>query len=633
LGDAPLKGRGTAKIFYTFICIIYCMIVIVYSFYPFEGAAQLVLMFLPFSIIILLINPDGKFMKLLRGRWIYSIPIILPLIASAYYLHSEFFVISYTRMGAYSLADLFLAAYVMVLVMVFTWFMYGPVIPVLAIAFLLYALLGRFLPGILHHGGLSIRRVIEISSIEFYTGGGVFGTLTQTALTYIIVFMVFAGVARSLGAMDALIDFARWLTGKMRYGIPQMAVTGSMFFGMFSGSGVANVVGTGSFTIPLMKRYGMPPHVAGSIESVASAGGQIMPPIMGASAFIMAEYLGVHYWYIALIGFLPAIIYYLCVGASVYAASLRYLKPGVLEHKPLSNILLRLMPLIVSLIIMTILGFLMYHVMIIGASVTLAVIVLSLLVHFVEYRLGKRRGSMWRSFIDSLLNGFRDGASSGADVMVMLACICIIVAVLSQTGLAQRISMGIIDISGGNIVILILLAFLASLLFGMAVTTVAVYILVATLVAPALSMLGVPPIISHYAVFYFALTALITPPVAPNCAVAASIARAGFMETCWSSLRIGVVQFILPFAFFTHQELLIHGPSTPLAFTLVLIGCLLVVVGLELSWIKPIHWIRNTAIIILGGLILYYPNIIINTILSIPAATIIAVTVRKALKR
>ena len=326
--NGKLVKSKALEYFFQFVCIIYALILIVYGFLFFESRTQLILAYLPLTFVLLALRPDEKLQRFLRWRSAYKVAlpaVVILMVVIGFYFHTQYMSLLYERAGNYSQIDYIFGTILIIFTFLFVWMEYGLLIPILTFLFLLYAYFGELFPGFLHHGGLSITRIIEISGIEF-TISGVLGPLSQIAITWIAIFVIFAGIARGFGMLDHLMKVITVIARRFKYGVPQTAVVGSMIFGMFSGSGSANVAGTGSFTIPLMKRYGLPASIAAAIESVASSGGQIMPPVMGASAFVMAAYLGIYYWEIVKVGLLPAIVFYVSTAFAVLLHTMTHIK-------------------------------------------------------------------------------------------------------------------------------------------------------------------------------------------------------------------------------------------------------------------------------------------------------------------
>jgi TRAP transporter 4TM/12TM fusion protein len=579
----------------------------------FETLVEFILVYLPFTLVLLVLRPNGPFDQKLGRRyyWLFSIPVLVLAAAAAIYFRTEYYSLLYERMGDYSLADHFFGLILMVLSIFFTGAVYGRILPIITLIALVYAYFGWLFPGFLFHKGLSIGRIIVISATEFNAGDGVLGTLPQVGVTWIAIFTIFAGIASGFGSLDYIIRVSYQIFRRFRYGIPQIAVISSLVFGMFSGSGAANVAGTGSFTIPLMKRYGVPPKIAGAIESVASSGGQVMPPIMGAAAFVMASYLGKYYWEIAIIGFIPAFIFYACVALAVYLYSLQFLggvTGAAQEVPPLQVEKARFsegLPLIAAIgVLVLLMGVFWLDVMLAGFFMIAAYLAVWVICQAV--RLEKKRDP-GEGFGRNFLKGAVSGAETTAAITIMLACIGVIVAVLVQTGLAQKLSFAIVEIAGGNREVLILLVGGLCILFGMVATTVASYILTVTLAAPVLLDMGIPLLVTHFAVFYFAMIGLITPPVAPCCAVASGIARAGFLDICWYSMKIGIALVLLPFVFFYHPDIILLGPKTVKEFFTISLGMGAMILGLNLYY-PGIKGAVRRIIYFAGGAMAVFPQ-------------------------
>jgi TRAP-type uncharacterized transport system fused permease subunit len=412
----PLLSRG---FWHSACCLAYVLGIFAFAVFMFETLVEFILIYLSFTLILLTLKPDGPLEQKLGRRyyWVFSVPVIVLAVAAAVYFRTEYHALLYERMGDYSAADHFFGLVLMVLTIFFTGIMYGRILPIITLIALVYAYFGWAFPGFLFHKGLSIGRIIVISATEFNAGDGVLGTLPQVGITWIAIFTIFAGIAAGFGSLDYIIKISYQVFRKFKYGIPQIAVISSLIFGMFSGSGAANVAGTGSFTIPLMKRYGVPPKIAGAIESVASSGGQVMPPVMGAAAFVMASYLGKYYWEIAIIGFIPALIFYACVALAVYLYSLQFLGGGTTvsqEVPPLQVEKARFsegLPLISAIgVLILLMGVFWLDVMLAGFFMIAAYLAVWVICHAVS--LQKRRDPG-----EGFGRNFLKGAVSGAETL------------------------------------------------------------------------------------------------------------------------------------------------------------------------------------------------------------------------
>jgi TRAP transporter 4TM/12TM fusion protein len=458
---------------------------------------------------------------------------------------------------------------------------------ILALAFMVYAVIGPYIPvPLLRHGGLSIPALLRSLSSDIPIG--IFGMLTQIAFTWISAFVVLASFLRALGGYDTLFNLARYMVERSPYLVPQTGVIMSGIFGMFSGSAAANVAGTGVFTIPMNKRVGVPVKFAAAIESVASSGGLIVPPVMGAAAFIMAALLGVPYIYVCAIAVIPCIIYYLTTSIGVFCVTRRYLDLQrawdlIKEAPPVRAIdFVRTgLPFFLALAILI---FLMAYYRLDPLLACFFTLVSYLPFAFVyNYFVVFRRASNggFKAYLVDLARRLRtsieEGGSLAASAGVMLATINIITGVLTVTGLALKWSMALIHLVGYNLVLLVLVAWLITTLLGFGVSATGVYVI-------AISVLLTPfgyfvyqgvlsgHIIIHFFVFWVAVLSAITPPVAIACATAAKIAQESFSAVSWEALKLGFPLFLLCLSFFTWQDLLVWTPMTPVAALVLIIS-------------------------------------------------------------
>ena len=416
-------------------------------------------------------------------------------------------------------------------------------IAILAIAFLFYALLGNYFPGEAGHRGYSLQRVMS----HLYLGGsGIFGTPLGVTATFVILIVLFGAVLENSGAGKVLMDIANALTGKSRGGPAKAAVVGSSLMGMISGTAVANVLTTGTISIPLMKRTGYRPETAGAIEAVASTGGQLMPPVMGAAAFLMSDMTGISYYEIARAALLPAILYYIVLFSVVHLEAVK-MKIPIIDTKDIPSIWETLKQGGHLLLSLPVFIYMMFD----GYSVMYASIWSLMMAVFLSYL----RRATWltpRKIIRTIENGV------DAVIPVATACACagIIIGIITLTGLGLKFSSLVISLSGGNIFLALLLTMIASLILGMGLPTAAAYILVATLAAPALEMLGINKLAAHLFVFYSAMLSSITPPVALAAYAASGLANANPFRIAIVSCQFGIAAFIIPY-FFAFNPVLI----------------------------------------------------------------------------
>jgi TRAP transporter 4TM/12TM fusion protein len=476
----------------------------------------------------------------------------------------------------------------------------GWALPALILAILLSTMFNNYLPGILQGRGYPPERI----GYSIYVGaGGIFGIPLGVASSIIIVFLIFSGLFQASGGGEWFIDLAMSITGRMRGGAAKGAVVGSSLFATISGSPSANIATTGTFTIPLMIRTGYRPEVAGAVEAAASAGGQIMPPVMGSIAFVMAEWLGVPYATVAKAAFLPAILYFVIIFASVHLEAVRTdLKPLPQEAIPsFWKTLLRGWFFLVPL------GSLIYFLLVRGFRPEMAgLLSLPLIVacSFLHHDRGKRLG--WQRISVCLQDAVRGGWLT---VTTITAAVGVIVGSLELSGLSVKISAFIVDLSGGHLLIILFMVGMASLILGMGLDAIPLYITLTILTAPALIKLGVPALAAHLYVIYWGLASFLTPPVCIGVYVACSISASDVWKTGWEAVKIGVGKYLLPIAFVLEPGLLLQGSWRQIVFAMVtaLLGCIALSAGIRGFALREMNWIQKGALIV-GGILAVLPG-------------------------
>lgn len=507
-----------------------------------------------------------------------------------------------TTYGKLPFIYLFVATAGILLVLEASRRMMGPAISVIAIVFILYGLLGNYLPASIGNRGYDWTR---IAKSLFISSSGVFGTPIGTASSIIIMFVIFGAFLEATHGSDLFMDVSFALTGRSTGGPAKAAVVSSALVGCISGSASANVATTGVFTIPLMKKAGYPAYYAGAVEAVASTGSQIMPPVMGSAAFIIAETLGLPFRSIAAAAIIPALLYYISVYFSVHYESRKRGLIGMDEEDiPDVKITLRkygtsIIPLIV-LIAMIVVG---YSAMYTALFATISAIVLSLI--------NKNSRMSVRQMLDALIKGCR-GVMSVATACAAAGCV---IGVISLTGVGLKLSSLIIQLANGQLIIALLLTMVALFILGMGLPTAPAYMLVAVLVAPALTDMGVPELAAHLFVFYGACLSSITPPVAMAAYTAAGIANDSPIKIGFAAVKLAIVTYIMPIFFAYAPELI--GQGAPLdivvAFISGVIGCFglsIGVVGYFRSKLNPVFRIMAFC----GGLCCIFPGIVSDVI-------------------
>ncbi len=472
------------------------------------------------------------------------------------------------RGGAPATIDVIVGVILTVAVLEGTRRAIGLTLPILSIVFILYTKFGNFFPEPFTHRGHDLERII---SNLYLSTDGIFGIPLGVSSTMVAIFIIFAALLQGTGGGKIFIDLAISLFGMVRGGPAKIAVVASGLFGTISGSAVANVVGTGTFTIPLMKHIGFHPRFAGAVEATASTGGQLMPPVMGAAAFIMAEILHIPYVAICIAAVIPALLYYVVLFLQVDSESvLRGIKGVPRSQLPHFGQVLRK-----SWSVLIPLGVLIYSLVIARftetTSASLSIITLLALVGV--SKVFRRNGAGAKEIVAALATGGRDMVS----VALTCACAGIVIGTVMLTGLGHELSAIMIDFASGNLGILLVITAVASLVLGMGLPTSACYIILAILVAPAIVEFGVPPLAGHMFIFYVGLMANVTPPVALAAYAGAGIAGADPFKTGFTACRLAMSGFIIPFFFIFRPELLlINATASAVFYSTLVIGVALV---------------------------------------------------------
>ncbi|TDA69724.1 MAG: TRAP transporter permease [Clostridia bacterium] len=552
--------------------------------------------------ITFLVTPAG-FTGRERNRipWYDIVLIILALVANGYLFLFNEVTEQRVAMGSMEFIDRFLTWTMVIIVLEATRRRMGLVIPLIATVLLLYAFFGSYSP---------ILQTPQYSpdQIARYVGmwaDGIYGSILGVSASLVVAFMVFAAFLETSGAANFFVGAARAIMGHVRGGPAKIAVIASALMGTISGSAMGNVATTGSFTIPLMKRTGYMPHFAGAVEAVASNGGQIMPPVMGIAAFVMAEFLGVPFRIIASAAIIPAVLYFLVLFVMVDIEAVKMGLRGLpredlpkLQHV-LGEGIQFVVPLIVLIFLLLVLG---YPPQLSALWSAASLVVVSAFVTFV-------RGKKGHLKLQSIFQALEQGGRSMVDVAVVCAVAGIILGTLNLTGLGLRLSSVLVAASGGHLFVLLVLTALTCILLGMGLPTSGAYILLATLVAPALVKMGMIPLAAHFFIFYFAVAASITPPVAPAAYVAGAIAQANPMQVGWQATRLGIVTFLAPLVFAYNPAFLLVGTPVEIATAAVsaLIGSTGLAIGLQGFLFHQCKWLPRILILI-GSILAVVPG-------------------------
>ncbi len=419
----------------------------------------------------------------------------------------------------------------------------GSALVVIATVFVAYSFLGPWLPGFLEHRGYDAKRFFSY----LFTDNGILGPTTAVSSTYIILFIIFAAFLQSSKVGDYFVNLAFATAGRARGGPAKVAVFASGLMGMINGTSAGNVVSTGALTIPLMKRVGYRPQSAGAIEAAASTGGQIMPPIMGAGAFIMAEITGIPYTELVIAALIPAALYFISIYFMVDFEARRLKMRGMTEDEvPKFRKLAKQAFLFLPILMLIGSLFLGYSVIRAG---TLAIASAAVVSWLTPYRMGVRQ----------IVEALRNGSQMSIQIISVCATAGIIVGVISLTGVGARFSSLLFELAETSKLLALIFSMMISIILGMGMPTTAAYAVAASVVAPGLIELGIEPLIAHFFVFYFAVVSAITPPVALAAYAGAAIAGAEPMRTSATAFRVGLAAFIVPYMFFYSPGLLMEA--------------------------------------------------------------------------
>ena len=467
----------------------------------------------------------------------------------------------------------------------------GNALVIITALFLVYVFAGPLLPGFLGYPGLSMTRFFS----QVYTDIGVLGQTTAVSSTYIILFIIFAAFLQASKVGDYFINFAFAAAGRARGGPAKVAIFASGLMGMINGTSAGNVVSTGSLTIPLMKKVGYSSRSAGAIEAAASSGGQIMPPIMGAGAFIMAEITGIPYREIAAAALIPAALYFLSVYFMVdMEAAKKGMRGMSKEEIPQFRRLAKHAYLFAPIIILIGALFMGYSVIRAGTLATAAAAVVS-------WISPNKMGPV------AILRALQLASNMAIQIIAVCACAGIIVGVIALTGVGARFSSLLLGLAGFSQLLALFFAMCISILLGMGMPTTAAYAVAASVVAPGLINIGIQPLVAHFFVFYFAVMSAITPPVALASYAAAGISGDNAMGTSVASFKIGLAAFIVPFMFFYSPALLMEGSGWQILRVAVTasIGIFMLSAAVQAWFFGPAKWLMRIGLT-LGALFLIY---------------------------
>ena len=546
-------------------------------------------------VLIYLLYPARKSWSRKKMNPLDAILAVLSVVATMY------LVINYkelvTRAGMNTPTDIVIGVIGVLLVFEATRRTVGWPMLTVALVFLAYAFLGPYMPGILAHRGVSFD---ELVSHLYFTTEGIFGVPMGVSSTFIFLFILFGAYLDATGLGKFFIDFANALAGWAVGGPAKVAVLSSGLMGTVSGSSVANVAGTGSFTIPMMKKLGYRPSFAGAVEAAASTGGQLMPPVMGAAAFLMAEFVGVPYIEVVKAAVIPALLYYTGIWLSVHYEAKKYgLKGTPREELPKFGPLLRekghlALPLIV-IVYLLVTGYTPMRAALYAIGLTIVCACLR-----------KNTRITFKQFVEGLIVG----AQSVLGVLIACASAGIIIGVVTKTGVGLKLATALLDLAGGKMLPAMFFTMITSLILGMGVPTTANYVITSTIAAPALVQMHVPVLAAHMFAFYFGIVADVTPPVALAAYAGAGIAGANPMKTGVTAAKLAIAAFVVPYIFVLAPQLLMINATAP-TILMAMVTAIIGMWGLSLAMIgfcqHPLNVLQRIAFFI-GGLCLIIPG-------------------------
>jgi TRAP transporter 4TM/12TM fusion protein len=547
-----------------------------------------------FSLVLALVFlqvPVRKKMAMDTLPWYDSILAVLSLIVGFY--AAIFYKDIVVEIGLLIPHRILLGTVVVLLVLEATRRLIGWPFLIIVICFIFYALFTSIFPGGLYGKAIPWPR---LANYLYLDPQGVFGVAIEVAATVVFAFVIFGQTLFRTGGGQFFIDAALSIMGRYRGGPAKVSVISSSLFGTVSGSAVANVMVDGWFTIPLMKANGFKDYTASAIEAVASTGGQIMPPVMGAAAFMMATFLGIPYAKVAISAALPAILYYIAVYIQIDLIAIRDGLHGLpRESLPSFKEVMKKggYSFFISILFLI---YLLFIVNLDGDKAGLYAAASVLIISFFKKET--------RPNITKLISILKDTGEGMLEIGVISAGAGLIIGIISITGLGYTFSSTLVSLSGGSTFLLLVLAAAGAVVLGMGMTVTAAYLLMVILIAPALTTTGVAPLNAHLFVFYFAVMSFVTPPVCMAVYAAASIGKADMFKTGYQAIRLSIAAYIVPFIFVYHPALLLQGNVIEVlgAVVTAFIGIALVAVAVEGYLFRPLDWVKR--ILICGGGIL-----------------------------
>jgi TRAP transporter 4TM/12TM fusion protein len=554
------------------------------------------------------------------ARYVVAAAFCLFSLYCAYYMNTNYEALGTVRAGFYDTSDLIVGGVMTLLVIEYARQRHMPLF-ILTIILVLYAVYGYVVPGMFYHSGLSWQRVVTASSVEMDTG--IFSRLPQIALTLIGSFLLVLSLMRGFGCVESLLAATKRIAIRSAHAIPQSAVIGSMLIGTVSGSGAANSMTVGSATIPAMIGAGLPPATAAAIENASSMGGQIMPPVMGIAAFLMAEFLGVDYFEVVARGWAPALIYYATVAISVYLLAIRYRTHLVIDRNAqrlswrdkanLGAFVLAVGGLVVLMAAIFLAPMFAALYMFYAAGAVLVVIHVTPLLRPGRWSLAEAIAP-FRRFLDSYIEMI-------TDISLLLATLAIMTGALVITGVPVKLGSLLVEAAGVNLAAMVGMGFIFGVILGCGLPPAPTYILVAIVIAPPFIHAGVNPWVVHFFAFFLGVFGELTPPTSITAAITSKIANASFYSTLARSMQICVALFTLMVGIFIHPDIVVKPGLDQLGSSLLIgIATIGITFSLQASFVdrRALDRALRVALAVVALAVLLSSNVVIATACAVP---------------
>jgi TRAP transporter 4TM/12TM fusion protein len=509
-----------------------------------------------------------------KYRYLIIVLLLLSLVVTCYLMIELDEILEY-RTSIPATSDLIIGTLVIVILLVGNWLVFGKTFTMVSVVAIVYLVLGRYLPPPFTVPSISYQRLLMWLSVELGTGKGVYGDILDLSAIYLFLFIFFGGVLYAFGGTRFIIGLGQWVGSKLRSGPAMVALIGSSLLGTVTGSTVANITITGSFTIPMMKKSGYSPEQAGAIETVSSNGGQITPPIMGATAFLMAGFANIPYIQIVIAAIVPALLYFICVffyiTLTAQKMEIRASIKTVKGRQLLLDSPIFFFPLTV-LVFLLVKG---YTLPFVGFWSILTTIVVGLLISAIR----KEARLNFKETLKKVVDGIR----SASEIAMICGLLGVVVSAIVSSGLAVKLPLAIEDLSHGILLIALFITMISSMLLGIGVPTPAAYMLVAVGAVPTLIKMGVPILPAHLFCFVSAISSHITPPIAIGALVASQIAGANYWKTAWESVKAAFAKYLLPFFFIYAPVVLLRPDLGFLPSLFQVIAIFVVIIALQIG--------------------------------------------------